>query len=559
MFWFGDSATPNRMYFTVGTHLDIHTHLVGHRDIKAVRTALRGLGADLSENNFRTYQRNLCRALGITPAALDLLVQTISMKQVGNLTDFVRAHMLDAADARERITKILEHYQDLTRAHELVRVAREQLNYLAPIADHAARYERADVRIGAAQAAANAVPARVEQHRVGLLAAAIAELDRQIPDLTADLNRAKARLATQEAARTQLAVAIEGEGGAELTDARHQVKAAEERLSAVQRAVNELAGLAAQAGLAAPEDAAGHTQFFAAVTAAKDELDEADRALRARDFDAQSALAEAKRDLKAVKDELAEAGSRHSNVPIEDANLRARLADDLGLEHADLPFAAELLAVAEDASDWEAAAERLTRAFALSLLVPNQHYARVAAWVDEHHLGRRLTYYQVPALAPVAVTPRAGTMAACLKVRDGSGISAWLRAEVNHRYDHALVTNASDLAGHQRAVSRAGQVKDGTRHVKDDRQRADDRRYYVLGWDTAARRTTLLAALPEKERAVEEATKHADAARCRAQRARRARVRAAPDPRAVHRPDGRRPRRRRRRPQGRPRHVRPVR
>lgn len=307
------------------------------------------------------------------------------------------------------------------------------------------------------------------------------------------------------------AIAIEREGGAELTEARHQVKAAEERLAAVQRAVDELGRLAAQAGLAAPEDIAGHADFLAAVTAAEHEQREAEQALRTRDFDAQSALAEARRELKAVEDELAAAGSRDSNVPIEDATLRARLAADLGLEATDLPYAAELLAVDEDAADWEAAAERLTRAFALSLLVPDQHYKRVAAWVDEHHLGRRLTYFQVPALAPVPVPARAGTMAACLNVRDGSPVTAWLRAEVNRRYDHALVTDAGDLAAHQRAVTKAGQVKDGTRHVKDDRQRADDRRYYVLGWDTAARRAVLLAALPEKRQAVEDAIKHSDA------------------------------------------------
>jgi uncharacterized protein YPO0396 len=53
-------------------------------------------------------------------------------------------------------------------------------------------------------------------------------------------------------------------------------------------------------------------------------------------------------------------------------------------------------------------------------------------------------------------------------------------------------------------VTRAGQVKDNLRHDKDDRRRLDDRRHYVLGWDTAARRAALLAGLPAHETRVTE-------------------------------------------------------
>src|SRR5512144_2027146 len=112
----------------------------------------------------------------------------------------------------------------------------------------------------------------------------------------------------------------------------------------------------------------------------------------------------------------------------------------------------------------------------------------VAAWVDTHDLGRRLTYYRVPPASAGAATPRAGTMAAHLQVRLGTPVSDWLRAEVNRRYDHVCVATAAELAAHQRAVTLHGQVKDNSRHEKDDRPRSSNRRYYVLGWDTAARR-----------------------------------------------------------------------
>ena len=52
--------------------------------------------------------------------ALDLFHQTVSMKSVGNLTDFVRSHMLEPFDVAPRIAALIAHFDDLNRAHEAV-------------------------------------------------------------------------------------------------------------------------------------------------------------------------------------------------------------------------------------------------------------------------------------------------------------------------------------------------------------------------------------------------------------------------------------------------------
>ena len=47
-------------------------------------------------------------------------------------------------------------------------------------------------------------------------------------------------------------------------------------------------------------------------------------------------------------------------------------------------------------------------------------------------------------------------------------------------------------AGPTRAVTKAGQIKGGVRHEKDDRFRIDDRSRYVLGWSNERKINTLL-------------------------------------------------------------------
>jgi len=261
-----------------------------------------------------------------------------------------------------------------------------------------------------------------------------------------------------------------------------------------------MTGYAASAQVTAPTGTSDFPRFVSDLSDTSADLREQSEHLRSKDFETQAQLAETRDELRRLNEELTAASRRDSNVPMEDATLRSRIADELGLAADALPYAAELLAVDPAAAEWEAAAERLTRPFAMSMLVPEEHYRRIVSWVDANHLGRRLTYYRVPAgVAGGAGTPAAGTMAFLLQVRGGHPVSGWLRAEVNRRYQHTCVDHVAELGRHPRAVTRAGQIKDGERHQKDDRRHARDRRFYVLGWDTAARRAALRAALPPLE------------------------------------------------------------
>jgi uncharacterized protein YPO0396 len=514
IFYFEASGQLHKLYFTAPKPVDIAENLVGHTDAREVRTALRAVGAEPFDENFKAYQRSLTRGLNISPAALDLLIQTVSMKSVGNLTAFVRAHMLDSADAAPRIAAILEHWADLSRAYELVVTAREQLDKLEPVAKLAADYDRADARIAATQQARTAVPALVEQKRVAALEAAIADVERTLPALRAQVGALEDKIKEERGRNTQLAIAVERGGGADLARAEADVEAAAAHLRRVRAAFEELRSLASRAGLAAPDGAGDWSRFRAAVDAAAEQAQASEQGLRTAEFDALDAHRKARDEVTALRRDLAEAERRNSNVPFQQAELRAQIAAGVGLAPEDLPFAAELLAVGEGSAQWEAAAERLIRPLALSLLVSDEHYGGVAAWVDGNHLGRRLVYYRVPAAVANGDggAPRHGTMASHLQVRTGSVFTAWLQAEVNRRYDHACVLTAAELAQHARAVTRAGQIKDNARHEKDDRARVDDRRHYVLGWDTAARRAALQAALPEALKALQKTEEAAGAA-----------------------------------------------
>src|SRR5205807_1547647 len=83
-------------------------------DINTLKKRLRKIAQVEVYDAFAPYGSAYRHRFGIeNEQAMDLFHQTISMKSVGNLTDFVREHMLEASAVEERIQALIGHYQDL--------------------------------------------------------------------------------------------------------------------------------------------------------------------------------------------------------------------------------------------------------------------------------------------------------------------------------------------------------------------------------------------------------------------------------------------------------------
>ncbi|HTO00883.1 MAG TPA: SbcC/MukB-like Walker B domain-containing protein, partial [Microthrixaceae bacterium] len=188
---------------------------------------------------------------------------------------------------------------------------------------------------------------------------------------------------------------------------------------------------------------------------------------------------------------------RRSNLPRNLLEARATMGRDLGLNTDDLPFAGELIDVADAHAEWRPAAERVLRGFAQSLLVDQDLYPAVSEWVNGRHLGLRLVYERVPrhrvALRP-AQDSGGMVLADTLEIAAGP-FEEYLQSQVARRAGHLCTRNMAEFREAERAVTIEGQVRSGDRHEKDDRHRADDPRYWLLGWSNQSKIDALEAHL----------------------------------------------------------------
>ncbi|MGH8807469.1 MAG: ATP-binding protein, partial [Noviherbaspirillum sp.] len=135
VFWMKDlQGQPARFYVGAERALAIATDFAHFgTEIGALRKRLRSAGAEMFDS-FASYGAWFRRRFGIeNEQALELFHQTVSMKSVGNLTDFVRSHMLEPFDSAPRIEALITHFDDLNRAHEAVLKAERQVALLKPL------------------------------------------------------------------------------------------------------------------------------------------------------------------------------------------------------------------------------------------------------------------------------------------------------------------------------------------------------------------------------------------------------------------------------------------
>ena len=204
VFWFKEAyGQPARFYVVADKALSIAEHFSGFgRDIGSLRKRLRKVAHVELFDTFPPYGAAFRRRFGIdSEQALDLFHQTVSMKAVGNLTDFVRGHMLEPFPVEDRIQHMVAHFEDLTRAHEAVLKARAQIERLVPIVTDSDGHAALVAQVEDLRASREALRAFFAEHKVALLDKRISGLALDIAKLGERIVALKGRRGGQDAER----------------------------------------------------------------------------------------------------------------------------------------------------------------------------------------------------------------------------------------------------------------------------------------------------------------------------------------------------------------------
>ncbi len=491
VFWVRDQGQPARFYIFANRELDIASDFSGFGpDIAELRKRLRSTAGVEVFETFPAYSAAWRRVFGIeNEQALELFNQTVSMKSVGNLTDFVREHMLERFEGEERIQALIHHFDDLDRAHASVLKAKAQLEALQPLVDDCDTFQSQSVEKEKLRLAREAIAPWFALRKIELLDGRLARLEGDIQRQNARADSTEEKLSKLRGDRDELKLAIATNGGDRLERLSTEIRLATGERDQRKARLDRYAGPATLLGLPVPRDPDDFARNREGLAALSAELATRESALQNERTELEVSFRTTREEREGIDREVQSLKKRRSNIPQAQIAIRDNLCSALNLPPADFPFAGELVRVLEAETSWEGAAERLLHNFALSLLVPDNHYAAVSTWVEENHLHGRLVYFRarVEEQQPLRESHPA-SLARKLEVKRNGPLEAWVSRELARRFDYACCDSLEQFRREPFAVTRHGQIKgSGERHEKDDRSRLDDRSRYVLGWTNEAK------------------------------------------------------------------------
>lgn len=493
-----EAGQPNRFYSLAETDQSIAADFSNFgQDPARLKKKLKAAGVTVHDT-FEPYAAAFKRQFGISGnQAMELFHRTVSMKQVENITHFVRTNMLDEDDVDTRISKLISHFDDLKKAHGAVLRAKDQIALLTPIRDGAARHAKLTVEDELARAQRDQLHPWFTNQRLILSLEHQAELESTGNRLREDNASLTARITELRHQLGAVAEDIRSNGGGRLAAIDADVARLGNEAAAQRTRYQTYAAAAAELGLNAPEDRVLFDANRDGLAAVESALAEQHRELQEQRTELTMTRTVLDGRAADIKAELTSLQSRRNLLPLQQLEIRRRLCEGTAVAEKALPFAGELLRVRDGEAAWEGAAERTLRGFALSLLVPSEHYAEVSSWVDSNNLKGKLVYLKVgESYSPRAAEP--GTLAAKIAIRQGTPFRDFLMEELAGRFDYVCCDTLADFRRFPKALTANGQLKGGRgRHEKDDRKDLADRRNYVLGWDNQDKINRFLAELED--------------------------------------------------------------
>lgn len=442
------------------------------------------------------YGRSMRKVFGMrSEKAHTLFSQTIGLKVLGNLDEFVRLQMLEERDAEVEFQKIKSYFKTLSDAHKAIEKTNKQIELLSPIRDIGFIITTYKSDLILLENHQQVLPLWFAKKSQSLIESFLASQSKLKESSEVDISSLEQNIEEIDDRRVKIAVQIESdEVGRQIRDLENE----NNRLS--REKVEKETALKYYNRLAEELDYQSNPQspdlFEEQRTLAKerksklrDELD----TLEEEYYQAKKLEDEFKGQFENVSNELNTLRNQKNNITGSPARIRNELLDFTGATASEIPFVAELVKIKQEEKYWESAIEKLLHNFSLRLIVPDKYYQQVNQYVNRNDLRGRIIYQR---FNKKDVSPRifqsSGEEELISKLEfKTSAYTEWIQSEIHHKFNYICADDLETFRLADKALTSKGLIKSASRHEKDDRPEVKNHQQYVLGWDNKEKITIL--------------------------------------------------------------------
>lgn len=460
-------------------------------------------------DSFTKYSDAFMNLFGLrSDKALRLFSQTVGLKVLGNLTEFIRTNMIEELGAEKRFSDLEVNYKKLMESYNIIQKTEKQIDLLRPVMETGNRWKKAQSEKMQLDEFKSVIPVWYADSALSLLAAEQKEKEEQlaetemhrsvtqhsISDIQKEIDSLNIRLANNEAARY-------------ITEIKNHIEQLEDEKKRIQTARTLHEEKLRLAGLPLPRTEKEFLANLKEIEKQSQLRQEADRQNEDALFAVRTKENELSGQREDIKRELQSLGSRNSNIPLENMTIRSRICKAVRCEESELPFAGELMQVLPDEQKWNRSIEKLLHNFALDILVSEKWYEKVTSFVKDTDLNGRVVYLRADDDFSLSEDNNGSvaedTVPGKLQYKRDSGFAKWIERYVDQHFDYLCTDDINELKHTSRAVTSTGLIKNDIRHEKDDRRQRAGSGSQVLGWDNRQKKLELSSSYDDVQKEIE--------------------------------------------------------
>ncbi|WP_151087273.1 ATP-binding protein [Hymenobacter baengnokdamensis] len=434
-------------------------------------------------DTFPKYAAAFQRLFGMrSDKALTLFNQTVGMKVLGDLDEFIRTNMLEESTAEAEFAKLLGNYNTLLTAYRALEKARTQLHLLQPVHDQSTEYEQLRQALHQLRAQQRLLEPWFAERQVALWGAEIAQQDRGLDQLIDLLGQQERTHEATDTQRVTLEVQVANNQVAQqIRDLSRDISELTKSKVEKEKDLRRYNNLARSLSLVENPDVGTFAANIEQALRLQRELRQTKQTLDDQKFTARSTIEVQKKEFAGLAAELKQLENSSGKITRRPAEIRQEILAAVAASEAEIPFVAEVMQVKPaERAVWNDALEKLLHSTGLSLLVPERLYSGVRAYVHEQRdLHGKIVFHHVERKAPPTLFSDERTVWGKLEFNPDSDYAAWVEHHIATRFDHLCTEDAATFERADKALLPSGLVRNKNRHERDDSRRQD----HILGWD----------------------------------------------------------------------------
>lgn len=440
-------------------------------------------------NSFKEYAARFSELFGLRDKALSLFSQTVGIKVLGDLTNFIRQEMLEEADAEEQFKSLYNHYSDLLLSHKAIQKDEKQLELLEPVMQNKNKLEVAKATKQHLDFVEQQMPFYLNKLEYELLDKDVERLEHEIETAKKDkilvsssiesLGKDKEQLITQRASLN-----IDSQITLLEKDKTTETEKRERKAEAAAVYVKFCEDIKLDTNIDGEVFKQNYTRIIElnkTVPAEAEKLSE-------KKFSLKIEQESTEKKIGGLQQQITSYLSRKNRIPDDLINARKRLVDILETTEDEIPFVGELLKVKAAEQLWEDSIEKLLHSFSMQLLVPEKFSKAANHFIYNNDMQTKLVYYKIdrrPSNSLVRWPTEDDALVNKLDIKE-SPHKTWLETVLLERYDYHCTDDLDVFYGSKKAITSNGLMRNINRHEKDDRPGRWNTLKYRLGWDNKA-------------------------------------------------------------------------